>query len=102
MNQMNSLPNEQTTWWRIGIAKLIGHVLASMSLTICLTFWFGLFYAGIAEKPILNFTGFEWLKIMGFAVALAAIATVFRSKLCYVALPLSLFMFFFTMYVMGS
>jgi len=60
------------------------------------------FYAGAAEESLLKLTGFQWFKIMSFAVALATIATVLRSKLWRFALPVSLIMFFFVMYVMGT
>jgi len=60
------------------------------------------FYAGAAEEPLLKLTRFQWFKIMSIAVALATIATVLRSKLWRFALPVSLIMFFFVMYVMGT
>jgi hypothetical protein len=87
MSEMNSLSNEHPIWSRRGLAKVVGHVLALMSLIICLMFWLGMFYTAAAEEPFLNFSGFAWLKIMGFAVALAVIATALRSKLWYGALP---------------
>jgi hypothetical protein len=60
------------------------------------------FYAGAAETPLLKFTGFQWLEIMGVSVAFAAMAAVLRSKLWRVALAVAFVMFFFTMYVMGT
>jgi len=84
------------------IARIAGHTFASLSLLISLIFWVNFFYAGAAETPLLTLTGLQWLEIYGIGVALSAISALLRSKLWRVALPVSLLMFFFTMYVMGT
>ncbi|HKV64104.1 MAG TPA: hypothetical protein VJO16_19515 [Candidatus Acidoferrum sp.] len=94
--------NQSTGWAGSRLARIVGHAFASLSLLICLIFWVGFFYAGAAETPLLKFTGLQWLEIDGVGVALSAIAALLRSKLWRVALPVSLLMFFFTMYVMGT
>jgi len=79
------------------IRKRVANVFALESLLCCATFWI-LFAAHLGS----NMTGFHWLMIMGTAVACAIVATVMRSRLWRVALPTSVVMFFFVMYVMGS
>lgn len=83
-------------------ARIIGHVFASMSLVICLVFLIDFFYSSAAEEPLLKFTGFQWFKTMIAAFALALIATVLNSKLWRIALPVTLLMFLFVTYVMGT
>lgn len=96
-------PTNQTTGW-MGrrIARITGHVFASLSLLTCLIFWIDFFYVNATETPGLKFTGLQWLEIIGVGVALAAIAAGLQSKLWRVALPVSLLMFFFTMHVMET
>jgi hypothetical protein len=65
-------------------------------------FWVDFFNVNATEQPGLPLTNLQWFKIMGFAVALAAMAAVLRSKLWCVALPVSLLMFFFTLCMMRS
>jgi hypothetical protein len=99
---MAALLSQVTGWMHTRTAKLAGHVLASVSLLSCLLFWLALLYAGASETVLIDLTGFQWLEIMGIAVIFAFIAAVFRSKLSWVALPIALIMFLFTMYVMGT
>lgn len=85
-----------------GSGRIIGHVAAALSLLCCLSFWILLALPFTWHTFLGSLTGFQWLKIMGASVVLGVIATLLRSKLWRVALPVSLVMFFFTMYVMGS
>jgi hypothetical protein len=76
--------------------KRIANVFALESLLICATFWMLL----AAQRG--NLTGLQWLGLMGIAVASAVLAAILRSRLWTVALPASIAMFFFVMYVMGT
>jgi hypothetical protein len=81
---------------------MMGHIFALMSLLPCFVFWLDFFYVNAAETPGLPVTGLQWLKIMGIGMLLAGIAAVLHSKLWRIALPVSLVMFFFTMYIVGT
>ena len=81
---------------------MIGHLCAALSLLFCLSFWFDMALYFTTKVILLRFNGFQWFKFMGVAVLLAIVSGLFRSKLWRLALPVSLLMFFFTNYVMGT
>ena len=89
-------------WRHSRTARIIGHILASISLLPFVSFWMDFFYVNASEEPGLPLSNLQWFKIMGLAVVLAIGAAVLRSKLWRVALPIALVMLFFVMYVMGS
>ena len=94
---------EQPFSWRCSrTARITGHVLALVSLLPFVIYCMDIFYVNASEEPGLVLSAFQWFTIFGIAVALAATATFLRSKLWRLALPISLLMFFFMMYVMRS
>ncbi|HEY2545948.1 MAG TPA: hypothetical protein VGI46_07780 [Candidatus Acidoferrum sp.] len=85
-----------------GLGRTIGHLCAALSLLCCLSFWLQMTLYFTTKVILIDFNGFQWFKFMGVAVVLAIVAVALGSKLWRVALPVSLLMFFFTNYVMGT
>ena len=85
-----------------GSGRMIGNVCAALSLLCCLSFLTLIAVCFITRVDPVKLTGFQWLKIMGLAVVLALVSAVLQSKLWRIAVPVSLAIFFLTMYVMGS
>jgi len=87
---------------RYTTVKALGDGSAYLTLFLCTAFWieFGLHF--VPGFPLLELTGFQVFKIIGVAVLLAVVALILRSRICKLALPFALSMFFFTIYVMGS
>ena len=79
--------------------------LAYVSLACSLSFWLdaGLGYLELPGlKWLASLPGWKWALFEAFALLLAIVATVLRSKLWQIALPVALLMFLLTMYIMGS
>jgi len=51
---------------------------------------------------VVTLPGWKWALFEAFALLLAIVATVLRSKLWRIALPVAFLMFLLTMYIMGT
>jgi len=80
----------------------IANTSACASIVCSLGFWIGFGLSYFPAKIRFNFGGFNWLRIMAGAVALAAAATLLHSKLSRVALVAALVTAFFVMYLTGG
>lgn len=93
------LLNERQT----AILKRVGNVFAYVSF-FCSVSWFAISLIGMipAFSRLHKMGVFEFFKIAGVGVVFAGISAICRARLWKVALPVSLVMFLFIMYVMGS
>ena len=80
----------------------IANLFAYTSLVCSLSFWVWAILSLIPGAPRLELPGLWWLTIMGLGGLLAVAAVIAKAKLRFVALPVSVAMFFFVMYVNGS
>jgi len=85
--------------------------IAYLSLACSLSLWplLGLFYLQASlhfKLPgwdlLAGLTGWQWFIFETFALVLAIVATVLRSRLWRVALPVTFLMFLLSNYIMGS
>jgi hypothetical protein len=82
--------------------KLVANISAYASLVCALIFWLGFGLSHIPNFPQLNLSPLHWLEVEALGVVLAIVAALLRSRIWPVTLGVSLAMFFFTMYVVGS
>jgi hypothetical protein len=94
LNQAPGQPSTKPHW--------IANVSAGASILFSIAFWIGFVVSHFPTKTRFNFDGFNWLRIMAGAIALAALATLLHSKLSKVALAVALLTAFFVMYIMGG
>jgi len=89
----------------------LSNSFAYASLACSLSLWpaLGLYYLQISLHSnlpgwglVVALPGWKWTIFEAFALFLAIVATVFRSRLWQIALPVSGVMFLLTMYVVGS
>jgi hypothetical protein len=94
LNQAPDQPSSKPHW--------IADVSAGASILCSIAFWVGFVLSHFPAKIRFNFDGFNWLRIMAGAIALAALATILHSKLSKAALAVALITAFFAMYIMGG
>jgi len=94
LNQAPDQPSTKPHW--------IAHVSACASLLCSIAFWVGFVLGHFAANIRFRFDGFNWLRIMAGAIALAALAALFNSRLSKAALAVALLTAFFVMYIMGG
>ncbi len=91
--------------------KSLSNGIAYASLAVSLSFWIALALSNLPAPILLRLPGWGWLVMQpgwrwalveAFGLFLGIAATVLRSKLWTVVLPLGFLTFSFTMYVMGS
>ena len=82
--------------------KLVANISAYASLICVFLFWLGFGLGYMPSLPQLNLSPLHWLEVEGLGVVLAIVAALLRSRIWRVSLIVSLIMFFFTMFVVGS
>jgi hypothetical protein len=75
----------------------IGHALAVLSLLCCLSFWLVMAYYRWKGILIKDLVGSPWFLIMCTSLVSALLAARLRSRLCWIAIPVSIFMMIVTM-----
>ena len=78
-------------------SSALGHALAALSLLCCLSFWLVMAYYRWKGILIKDLVGSPWFVIMFAALVSALLAAHLRSRLCWIAIPVSIFMMIITM-----
>lgn len=113
LGTLRELDSESGLGWtlprRVRTRQCVGIAYASLACSLSLWPLLALFYLQTSlhfKLPgwdlLAGFTGWTWLRFETFAVFLAIVATILRSKLWRVALLVSFLMFLLSYYIMGS
>jgi hypothetical protein len=80
----------------------VANFSAYASLVCVFLFWLGFGLSHMPNFPQFNLSPLHWLGVEALAVVLAILAALLRSRIRPISLAVSLAMFFFTIYVIGS